>query len=89
MLDIKDLHVSYGHIQALSGVSIRVPHGGIVSIIGSNGAGKTTLLNTISGIVKQKKVTYYLRDRNWSGLLIPSSSRAWSKFRKGARFSPD
>ena len=55
MLAIEDLHVSYGHIQALSGLSIQVPRGSIVSIIGSNGAGKTTLLNTISGIVKQKK----------------------------------
>lgn len=55
MLAIENLHVSYGHIQALSGVSIQVPQGSIVSIIGSNGAGKTTLLNTISGIVKQKQ----------------------------------
>ena len=55
MLRIDDLHVSYGHIQALSGVSISVAPGSIVSIIGSNGAGKTTLLNTISGLVKQKK----------------------------------
>jgi branched-chain amino acid transport system ATP-binding protein len=55
MLRIEDLHVSYGHIQALSGVSIEVPQRSIVSIIGSNGAGKTTLLNTISGLVKQKK----------------------------------
>ena len=55
MLAIEELHVSYGHIQALSGVSVHVPRGGIVSIIGSNGAGKTTLLNTISGLVKPKK----------------------------------
>ena len=55
MLAIENLHVSYGHIQALSGVGIQVPLGSIVSIIGSNGAGKTTLLNTISGIVKQKQ----------------------------------
>lgn len=54
MLTIKDLFVSYGHIQALEGVSLEVPKGKIISIIGSNGAGKTTLLNTISGIVKQK-----------------------------------
>ena len=53
MLVVENLHVSYGHIQALSGVSITVPQGSIVSIIGSNGAGKTTLLNTISGLVKQ------------------------------------
>ena len=55
MLAIENLHVSYGHIQALSGVTIQVPQGSIVSIIGSNGAGKTTLLNSISGIVKQKQ----------------------------------
>jgi branched-chain amino acid transport system ATP-binding protein len=55
MLAVENLHVSYGHIQALSGVSIKVPQGSIVSIIGSNGAGKTTLLNTISGLVKQKQ----------------------------------
>ena len=55
MLVIENLHVSYGHIQALSGVTIQVPQGSIVSIIGSNGAGKTTLLNSISGIVKQKQ----------------------------------
>jgi len=55
MLNITDLHVSYDHIQALSGVSLKVPQGSIVSIIGSNGAGKTTLLNTISGLVKQKQ----------------------------------
>ena len=55
MLAVENLHVSYGHIQALSGVSIMVPQGSIVSIIGSNGAGKTTLLNTISGLVKQKQ----------------------------------
>jgi branched-chain amino acid transport system ATP-binding protein len=57
MLTVKDLHVSYGHIQALEGVSLVVPEGKIISIIGSNGAGKTTLLNTISGIVKQKAGT--------------------------------
>ena len=55
MLAIENLHVSYGHITALSGVSIQVPQGSIVSIIGSNGAGKTTLLNSISGIVKPKQ----------------------------------
>lgn len=57
MLTINNLHVSYGHIQALQGVSITVPKGKIVSIIGSNGAGKTTLLNTISGLVKSQQGT--------------------------------
>jgi branched-chain amino acid transport system ATP-binding protein len=52
MLEIKDLHVSYGGIHALRGVSLSVPEGKIVTLIGANGAGKSTLLRTISGLVK-------------------------------------
>jgi branched-chain amino acid transport system ATP-binding protein len=52
MLEIKDLHVSYGGIRALKGVSLEVRPGEIVTIIGANGAGKSTLLNTISGFLK-------------------------------------
>ena len=52
MLEIKDLHVSYGGIQALRGVSLQVPEGKIVTLIGANGAGKSTLLRTISGLVR-------------------------------------
>ena len=52
MLEIKDLHVSYGGIQALRGVSLTVPEGKIVTLIGANGAGKSTLMRTISGRVK-------------------------------------
>lgn len=54
LLTIKDLHVSYGHIDALRGISLEVEEGQIISIIGSNGAGKSSLLNTISGRVKAK-----------------------------------
>lgn len=52
MLEIKDLHVAYGVIKALRGVSLKVNPGEIVTIIGANGAGKSTLLNTISGFLK-------------------------------------
>ena len=52
MLDIKDLHVNYGAIQAITGVSLHVNDGEIVSLIGANGAGKTTILRTISGLEK-------------------------------------
>ena len=52
MLEIKDLHVSYGGIQALRGVSLNLPDGKIVTLIGANGAGKSTLMRTISGLVK-------------------------------------
>lgn len=52
MLKIDDLHVSYGGIKALSGISMDVPDGKIVTLIGANGAGKSTTLRTIAGLVK-------------------------------------
>lgn len=52
MLKIENLHVSYGGIRALDGISLEVPDGKIVTLIGSNGAGKSTTLRTISGLVK-------------------------------------
>jgi branched-chain amino acid transport system ATP-binding protein len=57
VLEIRDLHVNYGSIAALHGISLKVPTGGIVTLIGANGAGKTTTLRTISGIVKAKSGT--------------------------------
>jgi branched-chain amino acid transport system ATP-binding protein len=54
MLEIKDLQVSYGQIRALKGISLSVPDGSIVTLIGANGAGKTTLLRTISGLLRPK-----------------------------------
>ncbi|MBE5780409.1 MAG: ABC transporter ATP-binding protein [Clostridiales bacterium] len=52
MLSIRDLHVKYGAIHAIQGVSLHVNEGEVVSLIGANGAGKTTILHTISGLVK-------------------------------------
>jgi amino acid ABC transporter ATP-binding protein len=52
MLEVQNLHVAYGGIRALKGVSLSVQKGEIVTIIGANGAGKSTLLNTISGFLK-------------------------------------
>jgi branched-chain amino acid transport system ATP-binding protein len=49
-LEIKDLHVFYGKIEAIKGVSVTVNQGEIVTLIGANGAGKTTMLKTVSGI---------------------------------------
>ncbi len=52
LLQILDLHVSYGAIRALQGISLDVQQGEIVTLIGSNGAGKTTTLRTISGLLR-------------------------------------
>jgi len=52
MLNIQNLHVSYGGIRALRGISLEVPDGKIVTLIGANGAGKSTMLRTITGLVK-------------------------------------
>ena len=54
MLEVKDLHVSYGAIKAVQGVSFEIEKGEIVALIGSNGAGKSTILRTISGLEKAK-----------------------------------
>ncbi|RPJ42696.1 MAG: ABC transporter ATP-binding protein [Deltaproteobacteria bacterium] len=52
MLSVKEISASYGHVQALSGVSLEVPEKKTVTLIGSNGAGKSTLLKVISGLLK-------------------------------------
>ncbi|MFZ2636867.1 MAG: ABC transporter ATP-binding protein [Rectinemataceae bacterium] len=62
MLSVRDLHVSYGGIRALKGVSLDVSSGEIVTIIGANGAGKSTLLNTISGFLKPNRGEIYYKD---------------------------
>lgn len=64
MLKIEDLVVAYGGIEALKGVSLEVPDGKIITLIGANGAGKSTLLRTIIGLEKpvSGKVTYHDKD---------------------------
>jgi branched-chain amino acid transport system ATP-binding protein len=51
MLEVRDLHVNYGSISALHGISLTIPKGHIVTLIGANGAGKTTTLRALSGII--------------------------------------
>lgn len=55
MLTINDIHVYYGAIHALKGVSIKVEEGQIVSLIGANGAGKSTTLRTVSGLLRPRE----------------------------------
>jgi len=52
LLDVKDLRVNYGKVEAVKGVSFHVDEGTLVSIIGANGAGKSTILRTLSGLVR-------------------------------------
>lgn len=54
MLEVNDIHVYYGAIHALKGVSLSVKEGQIVALIGANGAGKSTTLRTISGLLRPK-----------------------------------
>lgn len=60
LLEVRDLHVAYGGVQALRGVSLDLNEGEIVTIIGANGAGKSTLLNAVSNLVKAQsgKILY-------------------------------
>ena len=54
MLTVEDIHVYYGAIHALKGISFHVDEGEIVSLIGANGAGKTTAMHTVSGLLRSK-----------------------------------
>ena len=55
MLEIKDIEVYYGMIQAIKGISFEVNEGEVIALIGANGAGKTTTLHTITGLLSPKK----------------------------------
>ena len=68
MLKVQDLFVAYGGIEALKGISLEVPEGKIVTLIGANGAGKSTLLRTIVGLVKPKSGTISYNEQNITGL---------------------
>lgn len=63
MLEIKDLQVYYGVIQAIKGISFTVNEGEIIALIGANGAGKTTILHTISGLIPAKAGSVKFMDK--------------------------
>lgn len=68
-LKIEDLSVSYGGINAVKNVSIDVPKGQIVTLIGSNGAGKSTILRSIAGLVKPKSGVITFKGQNITGTM--------------------
>jgi len=68
MLKVEGLDVFYGDAQALDGVSIEIPQGAIVAIVGANGAGKTSLIRTIGGMIKPTRGSIRYRDQEIAGL---------------------
>jgi branched-chain amino acid transport system ATP-binding protein len=72
---VENLHVSYGKVEAVSGVSLQMQAGQIVTVIGPNGAGKTTLLAALMGLLPAKGQIRY-RGNDFSGLLTEERVRA-------------
>jgi len=68
MLTISNLHAAYGKVEVLHGISMDVPKGKVVTLIGSNGAGKTTTMRAISGMLKPKGGEVTLGGKNITGL---------------------
>ena len=68
LLEVRDLHVSYGHVHAVRGVSLRVQAGQIATLIGPNGAGKSSTLGAIAGLVPVERGVIRLEERDVSGL---------------------
>ena len=90
MLSIKNLEAGYGKVQVLHGISIEVPKGKVVTLIGSNGAGKTTTMRAVSGMIKPTAGEINLHGKRaltgWS--LMPLPSKAWRIHQKVAACLP-
>ena len=76
MLSIKNLEAGYGKVQVLHGISLEVPKGKVVTLIGSNGAGKTTTMRAISGMIKPKQGSVHLSGQDITGLESHKIARA-------------
>jgi branched-chain amino acid transport system ATP-binding protein len=68
MLSIQNLEAAYGKVQVLHGISLEVPQGKLVTLIGSNGAGKTTTMRAISGMIKPRAGSISLKGKDITGL---------------------
>jgi branched-chain amino acid transport system ATP-binding protein len=68
MLEVRDLHVYYGAVAALKGVSLEVPQGSIVTLVGGNGAGKSTLLKAVAGLLPARQGSIRLDGREINSL---------------------
>ena len=76
MLEVKDIQVYYGMIQAIKGISFEVNEGEVIALIGANGAGKTTTLQTITGLIAPKHGEILFVDRILPKSL-PTKSYPW------------
>ncbi|MDY7575233.1 ABC transporter ATP-binding protein [Actimicrobium sp. CCI2.3] len=76
MLTISNLHAAYGKVEVLHGISLEVPKGKVVTLIGSNGAGKTTTMRAISGMIKPKSGSVTLSGKDVTGLESHKIARA-------------
>jgi len=88
MLKIRDLHVYYGGIHALKGISLDVPEGQIATLIGANGAGKSTTLRASQALSKQGEDPSNWKDAiSHPGLHMTLSATEWQWRRKAERYS--
>src|SRR5471032_1110291 len=76
MLSVSNLHAAYGKVEVLHGISLEVPKGKVVTLIGSNGAGKTTTMRAISGMIKAKAGSVTLAGVDVTGLDSHKIARA-------------
>src|SRR5262249_27990319 len=83
LLEVASLEVRYGDLLGVADVSLVVPRGSIVALLGSNGAGKTTTLNAIAGLVPASRGCIKLEDREITG------EPAYAIVKKGLALSPE
>ena len=83
LLEVKDLHVSYGEIKAIRGINFNINQGEIVTIIGSNGAGKSTTLNSLAGLINPASGTVLFNGEDVTKL------ESYELVKKGISLSPE
>lgn len=87
LLELKNVVASYGNINALKGISLSVPEGKIVTLIGANGAGKSTTMRTIMGLMKPKEGDVLFKGNpSWECIQTKLFLMAWCWYRKAVRF---
>ncbi len=90
LLDIRNLHVYYGHIHAVQGISLHVQQGEIVTLLGANGAGKSTTLMTIAGAIPARQGEIWLEDRDITNRKMDKIARSGVNLvPEGRRIFPD